>query len=73
MVAERPFTQELEVDVDELQQVICCQSRQRAKVNRSCILPREQRQVWLCGCEGVQVCLGCAVKTAKQSSCKLET
>ena len=24
--------------------------------------------VWLCGCEGVQVCLGCAVKTAKQSS-----
>ena len=55
MVAEHPFTQELEVDVDELQTGhLLSVVDKRAKGKRSCILPREQRQ-W-CGCVAVRVC-----------------
>ena len=57
------------MDVDELQQVICCQSRQEGKGQKELhSAARAAAMVWLCGCEGVQVCLGCAVKTAEQSS-----
>ena len=71
-MAERPFNQELEVDVEELQAVACCQCQDLAKGKGSCTVLQERREVWLRGCEGMQVCLACAVKAAMQSSCDWE-
>ena len=43
------------------------------RVKGAALCRESSTMVWLCGCEGVQVCLGCAVKTAEQSSWHLET